>query len=385
MKKSEINYEHFPLTFISRFEEDTDIWFVTENWNAVFKMNKESYEAQYCGFFEKYIGRAESGYREIFRWNGKMLVVPVKTDFDLCIIKDEKKKYISFPQAEIGYVIHRTMTFGRYAFIFTTNEKNAVLRFDMEEETIDTWIDLRQYNIYGKIEKWLLGGVWQEKDWIYCIVRNENLLVKVSVCERKLEYFTIEEKLSSECYKTANSVWAVTEDRKRIIQMNDDKVTDIIDFAEYVPDYSFWGFVLNDGMLWLFPDKTEDIIKIDLQNKERTVLKYPSTFGWINDARYQRGCRFYCYDEDEKKIVLYPRCGNGVLVIDKNTDEMQHIPLVVNMRAIIDEQINQVGADNIFTWENDLKGYINLIVEKQSFSKVEQTHSVGEYIFRACY
>lgn len=364
------NYENFELSFMSYLEDNSDMWFITENWNAIFKMNKDSYKVKYCGFFEKYIGRAQNGYREMVRWGEKTLAVPVTTECDLCVIEGEKKKYYPFPHIGEMYVVHRTILVGKYAFIITTNEKNAVLRFDMEKDIIDIWINLRQCDMNEKIEKWLVGGIWQEENTICCIIRNSNLIVRVSTSEKKIDYYELKEKLSSECIKMENAIWAVTKDRKRIVQIKDDNVIGEIDLTEYVQDYSFWGFVLNKGMLWLFPNNSEYIIKIDLQKKERILLEYPNTFGWIDDFRYRRGCRFYCYSDYEKKIILYPRSGNGILIIDKNTDKMEHIPLTVNMRDIIDKQIEQIGAENITTWESDLKGYIDIITDRKTSSKI---------------
>jgi len=379
------NYERFPLSFISYLEENTDIWFVTENWNAIFKMSKESYMIEYCGFFEKYIGRAVNGYREMVRWKRKVLAVPITTDCDLCIMEGMEKKYLPFPQIGGGYVVQRTVLIGQYAFIITNDDKYTVLRLDMENNTIDVWISLKECSSSKKISKWMIGDIWQDKDKICCIVRDSNLIVKISVCDKKLECYELEERLSSECRKVEDSIWAVMEDRKGIAQIRGDRVINVIDLNEYVHDYSFYGFVLNDTVLWLFPVNNEDIIKIDLLKKERKLLNYPNTFGWINDARYQRGCRFYCCKEDEKDIILYPRSGNGILLIDKSTDEMKHIPLTVNMREIINKQVNQVGADSILTWENDLKGFINITLErKSSDEKKTGTYSIGENIFNIC-
>ena len=159
----------------------------------------------------------------------------------------------------------------------------------------------------------------------------------------------------------------------------------IIDLSSYVNGHIIKDLRIIENVVWLFPGDDGNIIKIDFLNETYKELQYPDNFRWIPDRRYESGIRFTCIEDAKNKWILYPRTGNGILLIDKDTDIIDYIPLEAKMNEIMKLQAQEVRMEKVFKMEDGLYFLLELMNrtnECYSGKVIDEKNINGYKIFR---
>lgn len=211
------------------------------------------------------------------------------------------------------------------------------------------------YDVHGDLQ---IKFFVQTKRWLY-VFREQNMVMKLDLCDFLCEYITTPEELSG----AINVVWAneafyvLTKDRT--VYLWDEKLNTIEKIYHCSDERQTFGRMgVTKHRIFLLPHMSEQIIVIDLTNgKKAEQVKYPEDFQY---AEFDVGKYGKCV-EDEEYIWYANRCGNYVLRIDKQREELEWIK--IGMPSIYEEWYFRKDEGEKIPWFNENKGSLGRLMD----------------------
>lgn len=353
----------YHLSFMNIVSEGTKSWFINENWNAIFRIDKQDCSVAYIDFPKCHFGGGNQ-YKWVAKWREKFICISNLSTIPLYIIDDTKRHMlVNLPKVEKsdGYVIKNVIQIGQCLYLFADYNKVALLKFNMETGEFIKWLKWDN----GILEKGELslqwGNIGDYKSSLWSPIIGTNCIAEID-CEtfeiimhrnkKDLKYkwaFGIKGKVCYSLVEYNGCDCIVLEDLS-----DRNTQSKIIELSSYTVGRKITNLRMDNDTIWLFPGDDGNIIKCNLYTGVYTELQYPEEFDWVRDRRYKVGIRFTCIEESEGFWILYPRTGNGILVVDKERDIVKRYPLTVNMKNIIINQACTVDTENLSILSDNL-------------------------------
>ena len=219
--------------------------------------------------------------------------------------------------------------------------------------------------------------------WIY-LFQEGNMVLRFSPDDSLFEYITTPEQLT-------DAIDAVWEDgvfyvltRDRTVYLWDEKVNKIEQIYHCSDEgQSFGKLEVTEHRIFLLPRMSDQILVIDLDDyKETEQIEYPNDFQYADFDVAKYGRRV----EDEDHIWYTNRCANYVLRINKQTEKVEWMKII--MPSIYEEWYFRKNRGETFSELYEKKGSLERLMdvsnnEKISEADMRETVKIGESIWKA--
>nr|WP_300839490.1 hypothetical protein [uncultured Acetatifactor sp.] len=366
-------------------------WFINESWNAIFHMDRTTFIPEFADFPKLFYGEGDS-YKWLVKWKQKFIYISNRSDMPLYLIAGDGEHSVTPLPVQTGKnsnIICSILQKENILYLFANCKDFSVLEFDMEKNDFGRCLKWDDCDMTGQTLQWgntacYNGSIWSPIAGTNCIAEVKCDIFKYVIHRRKEEI-----QYQWPFIESGGNYWSLAADEKEsscIItgSLLSDGNDEIISLPANIRKRNIKDFRIDKNMIWLFPGDDGNIIKIDISGEICRELSYPDGFGWIRDRRYESGIRFTCIENMESKWILYPRTGNGILLIDKYTDIIEYMPLETNMDEIMKLQAQSVVMENVFTLKDGLYFLLEFVYrkgEKGSEDLMPHKNKIGYNIF----
>ncbi|MCI9142589.1 MAG: hypothetical protein HFH87_08205 [Lachnospiraceae bacterium] len=382
------------LSFMSIVTEGDKSWFINESWNALFQMDRKNFIPEFVDFPKLFYGEGDN-YKWLVKWKQKFIYISNRSDTPLYLIDGEGEHAVTSLPAQViknSNIICNILQKENILYLFSNCKDFSVLEFDMEKNGFGRWLQWDDCDLTGEGQSFQWGNVACYGGSIWSPIAGTNCIVELK-CD--IFKYVIHQRKEDIQYKwpfieNGGNYWSLAAYEKEsnciitgtLLSDSNDK---IISLPANIRKRIIKDFRIDKNVIWLFPGDDGNIIKIDISGEICRELSYPDGFRWIRDRRYESGIRFTCIDNAGSKWILYPRTGNGILLIDKYTDVIEYMPLEVDMAEIMKLQAQNVVMENVFTLKDGLYFLLECINRKKEFVDWEvfgKKNDIGHKIFR---
>lgn len=276
------------LTFEYLYEDGDDFWFTASNFNALFRMDKQTWKPHYISSFQRETASGQRLYGPIIAYDGKLYFTPCLAR-EIAEYDTERNtiRKISLPDIA-GRKRTRDMTGLKFGSVFQYKtwlffvgcHYPAIVRIDMLTGELDCFSD------------WLepLGKLASEHETVYfksaCVTgslivaaaMNANAVVvfDMDTCISKVyEVGSKKCRYSGICFD-GNDYWMSPRLDGPVVRWNPDttytEYNDLPDGFEY-GTLSFWTIRYSAGYVWLFPNQANMALKINIQDERIEVAQ----------------------------------------------------------------------------------------------------------------
>jgi len=272
------NENFYNIQFFEVYDDGENFWFTAAQFNALFKMDKQNWVAEYMGSFPNEINRGRL-YSQITEHGGKLYFTPAYANeigvYDIAAGRFEK---ISFARDDYNaprrYEFHATVAYGKH-ILFLGCLNPSIMRLDTESERIDYFTDW--VKLFAGISEGTgpyFWGVCISGNKIFMPTMNTNAVVAFDMdrCVSQLyEAGSKGQKYGEICFDGEN-YWLVPLYDGAIVKWNPD-TNECNEYSGYPagfefgkPDVgiNFGAITFVDGYIWLLPWRANMAIKINV-------------------------------------------------------------------------------------------------------------------------
>ena len=179
------------LHFENLYDDGECFWFTEDRFNALFKMDKEIWEAEYVGRFPNEADTGIRLYAEIVGYEDKLYFTPLYAQ-EIGVYDKANRTFskISFAELEIGFVEGSGRAANFYSahligtcIYFMPHERTAVLKYDLEKDTVQaihSWGRKITENYPLSAPRLAFQSVYAN-GWIYAPIAGGNLVAAFDV------------------------------------------------------------------------------------------------------------------------------------------------------------------------------------------------------------
>jgi streptogramin lyase len=267
------------IIFDNFYDDGEYYWFTAFNFNALFKMDKQTWTAEYMGSFPNVQLSQFIPFGSVIHHNGKLYFSPRSADaiaeYD---IKNKTFREINISRDLIGLCSKSISLFAnavnyRSWFFFIPSRYKAIIRYNIETGELDCFVDfIKQLNYlkpdldYGwfSINYVVIGNL------LYLPSANSNAVVVFDMdsCTSKIYEFKNNFIPSGICFD-GNDFWIIPRSDNPIVKWNPE--TGLYKEHDYPPGFkhgnrSFQSVVFAGGYIWVFPYEANMALKINPQS-----------------------------------------------------------------------------------------------------------------------
>ena len=308
------------IFFQNLYDDGTYYWFTAVHFNALFKMSKQTWEAEYIGNFPNENALSKHLYTSISTCNGKLYFTPEAAN-EIAIYDPQKKEFgkikIAKPNVEskIKYLpeskFNASVQYKQWMF-FIASCYPAFVRYDTITGQLDyfsDWLNL------------LDSTITECKYGFFCraMIVDESRFIAVSSAANALVEFDMENciskvhtvggagnRYSDVCFDGEN-YWMSPRNAGPVVRWNME-TGDCIEYNEYPAGYvidkhGLWDITYSNGYIWVFPYIMGVALKIS-HIDGKMVIADEFKPKHVNENRNTD------YYNDIKRMMLFPASVN---------------------------------------------------------------------------
>jgi len=278
-------YHH--LAFENLYDDGTNLWFTAYNFNALFKMDKQTWRAEYVGSFP---GEKPDGWRlyaSITEHGGKLYFAPLFAEeiaeYDLRNgvmkkIQLELPEPLTKTPAMAEAKFYAAVSYKNWVY-FVANRYPAFLRYDTTDGKIDYFTDwVKPLHKLGSDQTSpYFKEVCVTGSRFVAAAANTNAVVVFDMDTCTSAVYEVGDKsyqYIGVCFD-GNDYWLAPRHHGPVVRWNPDtkEYKEYHDFPEgFTSDYYyFWGVAYAGGYIWLFPNLANMALKVDAKEGKITA------------------------------------------------------------------------------------------------------------------
>lgn len=382
-----VGKEEHCLAFMNIVHESNMSWVIDDEWNSIFYIDKVTKNIQYFDFPKLCFSTGQS-YVYIAKWEQKIILIPQYDSLPIYIINHQKHRLLYIFKNK-GCWIRKTVQNKNILYIFLNDTDNPCIKFDISNENICTDVKLR-YTI--NVKNFDVGRMMTHDKMIWTVLRNTNYFFSMEYDSKSICTYEVGDNISFDygfsisngtCYAIANGgevLICVSVDDIHSGVMNVGKY----DLKNRLDGKTYTDLWVSDNVVWLFGGNEETICKLCLVDDSVEEIVMPVDFRWNKNRRFYSNVRFFCVDEKREYLFFYPRCSNGILVINKISNVAHCIPLKVDMNEIIRRQAREVELKGIeYGIQDNIDFLLTLLSSHKTdiLSKKNPQKGIGKSIY----
>lgn len=373
--------EEYSLSCLNVGHRGDDVCFVNERWNAIFSMDKKNFKVKYEDFPRKYFGNGRC-YTRVAVWKDKLLLIPMMYPIPLYFIENGEHRLVSLPKSIKSTVLgFRSMIqILHHVYLFVKDSSLICLDIDMKTESISLVDGWEKVCSSRRGESYDVGMLAFSSGYIWSIVRGTSYIVAMDILSLSVKLYDMGENVTFDyCIQVKNGYgYAFANNSSCIVSFliaNPYRWKEI-NLKRYIGNRKYESFIIDDNVVYLFPFGGQDLIMIDLLSNNVITIDYPAGFSWLEDERFKRGNRFYCIEEMNNEIYLYPRTGNGIIVIDKANNRTRLYKMEADIENIKRRQAKEVDVCRVDGTIDDISFFVEMLIH----NRLKKSSVTGDYI-----
>jgi hypothetical protein len=400
------------LMFCVVHDDGENFWFTAERFNALFKMDKQKWAAEYMGSFPKEMSWWGL-YREVIEHDGKLYFTPLRADeiavYDIAAGRFEK---ISFAESkncikkndytpQVNFCA--AAAYGKYIF-FIGHGYPAIMRLDTESGHLDyftDWVEPLDKISDGDGYYFYHSCVSGNKIFLPALNANAVAVFDMDKCVTQVyvvgskgqKYFNI-------CFDGINC-WLIPRFDGAVVRWNPD-TKEYKEYGGYPAGFksgkplsiSFGAVKYWDGYIWLLPYCANMALKINVKDGSMSIAEE-----FMDECRFkgEEVFKFYYYQSLAVGDKLYAHTGktNRFMEYDFKTKQRREEGIVLseeaaqklneNYPAIFYKDVRRrLSVDECYFCETHvtrLQGFLNYVVnesEDKAALSAKQIEAHGE-------
>jgi hypothetical protein len=319
------------LTFENLYDDGNSFWFTAMNFNGLFRMDKQTWKAEYKGAFidEAPFGRL---YASITGHTGKLFFVPYAADaigvFDIAENKFEKIE-IREPRQEAAVKYNPAFKFSfaavykEWVFLFPFTYP-AILRYDTktgELEYYDEWINSFEKSVSGEDAFYFNAGhVRGAEVTMFYTSANAVVVFDMEKCSLRAIHVlrSKDDRYASICFDGINYWLAPVSSTAAIIKLNAETGAKT-EITQFPPGFTagrqpIWSSVYADGYVWMLPGLANESLRINVETNAAEIADVFHAESMTDDGATEQwkfsflksaGDKLYAFDNTVKKLIEY--------------------------------------------------------------------------------
>ncbi len=322
------------LHFENLYDDGECFWFTEDRFNALFRMDKDTWEAEYIGRFPNEKDTGIRLYAEIIEHGNKLYFTPLYAD-EIGVYDKGNGAFskISFAELEIGFIEGSGRSANFYSahliddcMYFMPHERNAVLKYDLkngEVQAIYSWGRAITERYELSAPRLAFQSIYAN-GCIFAPISGGNLLAVLDIKTETTEILEIGSKENTYfdvCLWKNRLILAPLQGKEIISLRLPDMQTEKL-FLEESNPYQFFSIIQCHDRLYMFPYQYKEILEITVNEEGRMTCgpckvwndtqkmgyRHPTDSRYLSVAVYSG--RLYAYDSFEKKLIRFtPKTG----------------------------------------------------------------------------
>lgn len=400
------------ISCLDAFRDGETLWLSNYDYNAFIKWNMDSGCAEIVDFFPQISRERGRLHRRVFRVGEKLYFIPFRGNrIHIWNLTQEMWEEVRISEEDI--IIADAYMSENCFWIFPSYRQNPIMLFHIDTRQIEMLTDLtREIGDYvGKYITWMfldITCVCQRENFFYlaeyrrtqifCIDSMEKKLVRVwnneeSVHDPKAgnDEKRIKQQGINLCGEDA--FWLTSMEEKEVyLWKPEEGIKKIYRFQTkmYGNRVPFFRVVdVNETYALVLPCHSNRLFRINKTTDEITGIRYPSEFARRNIYS------LYCgYDKKGNEVFLYPKGGNGLLIIDVekekayfkayNFNETDGNHFAKLYRQYITRRMYTGKLDESYGGKGILAGFLDEVASGEECAEPRPIEAVGKKIYQYC-
>lgn len=336
------------LAFENLFDEGEHFWFTAYNFNALFRMDKTTWQAEYMGSFPDEKPDGWRLYASITANNGKLYFAPLSANeiavYDLSTQSFSK---IAFKNPTVrlynpAIKFYSTVPYKNWLF-FVGFSYPAIMRYDVMTGALEYFSDWVEP--LNRLADKISGCYFKD----ICVTGSD--IIMPALCANAVVVFNMDTCIST-IHKAGNKrcsyisvcfdgkdYWLVPKHKEPVVKWN----LNTKEYKEYgkFPDgflsceYSFRSTTFSDGYVWLFPNRANMALKINPQAESIFVADEFQT----ECIDSKDGAELFSENYMQSALIqnkIYAHTGktNSLLEYDPITGNIRKEPILLSPEAV---------------------------------------------------
>lgn len=327
--ENEISKNALVLRFENLYDDGECFWFTADDYNALFKMDKDTWKAEYIGKFPNENDIGFRLYAEIIEYGGRLFFTPLYAK-EIGVYDKRNRTFskIAFDEVGISFIkdsgqaasFYSAHLIGRCIY-FMPLERNAVLKYDITNNTvyaIYSWVDavIEKYELTAP--RLTFKSVYAN-GCIYAPISGSNLLEVIDIASGRVSVLEIGMKgttyFAIGFLKDSAIIVPLQGTHIIRLRLSDMEITEIP--LEESNTYQFFSIEMCGDKLYAIPYQYKDLLEITIDEKgkvlcipnktlnemEKTSYRHPTDSRYLSTGTFSN--RLYLYDSFEKKLICY--------------------------------------------------------------------------------
>lgn len=397
---------------LDAFRDGEDLWLSNYDYNACIKWNIDSGSAEIVDLFSQASDERGSLHRRVFRVGEKLYFIPFRGKY-LHIRDLEQGTWEEIEISEEDLLVADAYLTEGCFWIFPCYLRDPIMIFHIDTRQIEKLTELAQEigTYLGEYRSWMLlditcvcqrGGFFYLAEYrrskVFCIDSKEKKLKQVwnneeSIQDPKSGEIRERIKLQGINLCGEEDFWLISMEEKEVYLWNPEegiKKTYRFETKMYGKRIPFYRVVdVSETYALVLPCHSNRLFRINKVTDEITGIKYPSEF-----ARRKIYSLFCGYDKTENKVFLYPRSGNGLLVIDVEEGKAYYTAYMFNetdgshfenlYHQYVRRRWHTGKLDESYGGRVILANFLDEVAKKEECVEQPPIEEVGKKIYQYC-
>jgi len=321
-------------------EIEDDIWFMTDRYNILFKMNKSTEKVEYvCAFNEEKFERFRL-YRKIVLCQDRIVCIPYNArKIGIVDVNTYEIRYVNVKDEDQSEKYWGVCVYHEYIFMFGLGRKE-ILRLNVNNMAVDS-LDAVTGSIPESIvkgtEHWFGNTVCLVRDMIYCTINNSNIILALNAQTLEANWHMV--GLDTDSYSgmlaDEEGIWLLKSNAAGLLywNINNHELKEYSEFSK-CDSSGFFDYVemilLNDH-LYIFPCLGRHIIKLDINSEQIQILSNLDTKledGNEKASSHQRIHVSHAFISGAK-IYIFSYINCTWIIYDTKTKDIRMLPLLL--------------------------------------------------------
>lgn len=319
------------IVFRDAYICENKLWFMPDNHNGLYQVNMSEWKLEKIDLFDKENILCENLYSSVIPYQNYLICVPMCAknivfydihENTMSVYGDNILKYLDY-KFQRGFIWNNNL-------VLIPDKYPGLLLMNLNSKKIDifdNWYnELYKYGI--DMNGWIFGrGYYLYQDYLYLCVSQGNIILKISLKTQDMQVFHIgnskyrfycmtgyEDKLYLVDIAGDVVIWDISMQETKEILHNGSlqNESQMVWFNEIIYD---------NGTLWLFPRRGEQIVLIEL--KSNNIEYYRTPFDTLPSNQSSKCGKYSMAKAIGDKIIANSEQGDNFVVIDKATREIE--------------------------------------------------------------